>query len=175
MSAEDREIRRRLFWSAYTWDKVRLESDRRERGASVVFFFRLLILSQIISLALGRTPTFNAWQNVSPGPIVDDSEDDTEWRPYFWDDRVPPEMINYPVQKSLTTLNFRYFIKLCEIIQKIIMRLYHGRPSRVRDTRFVEEMRQKLEQWMAQLPEGIKMDADNLPEHCPPPHIFSTK
>jgi hypothetical protein len=28
---------------------------------------------------------------------------------------------------------------------------------------------------MAQLPEGIKMDADNLPEHCPPPHIFSTK
>nr|XP_018261200.1 uncharacterized protein I303_06923 [Kwoniella dejecticola CBS 10117]OBR83358.1 hypothetical protein I303_06923 [Kwoniella dejecticola CBS 10117] len=149
MSAEDREIRRRLFWSAYTWDKI-------------------------ISLALGRTPTFNAWQNASPGPIVDDTEDDLEWRPYFWDDAMPLELANYPPQKSLMTSNFKHFIKLCEIIQKIIMRLYNGRLSRMRSQRFVEHMKSRLLEWMDQLPNGLKLEVHALPEHCPPPHIFST-
>lgn len=45
MSAEDREIRRRLFWSAYTWDKVSPAADRRERGVIMVFLSRLLIMS----------------------------------------------------------------------------------------------------------------------------------
>ncbi|WWC92011.1 uncharacterized protein L201_006965 [Kwoniella dendrophila CBS 6074] len=150
MSAEDREIRRRLFWSAYTWDKI-------------------------ISLALGRTPTFNAFQNASPGPIVDDTEDEQEWKPYFWDDITPLELVNYPPHKSLITLNFRHFIKLCEIIQKIIMRLYNGRLTRLRSHNFAESMKQKLIEWMNQLPDGLKLVVDNLPEHCPPPHIFSTK
>ncbi|WVW86490.1 hypothetical protein I302_108538 [Kwoniella bestiolae CBS 10118] len=150
MSAEDREIRRRLFWSAYTWDKI-------------------------ISLALGRTPTFNAFQNASPGPIVDDTEDDSEWKPYFWEDAMPSELANYPVQKSLMTSNFRHFIKLCEIIQKIIMRLYNGRMNRLRSTNFVEHMKQRLLEWMDQLPAGLRLDANALPEDCPPPHIFSTK
>ncbi|WWC95058.1 hypothetical protein V866_001910 [Kwoniella sp. B9012] len=150
MSAEDREIRRRLFWSAFTWDKI-------------------------ISLALGRTPTFNAWQNASPGPIVDDTEDNSEWKPYFWDDAMPPELTHYPVQKSLMTSNFRHFIKLCEIIQKIIMRLYNGRVTRIRSHNFVDQMKHRLTEWMDQLPSGLKLDVNALPEHCPPPHIFSTK
>ncbi|WWC64904.1 uncharacterized protein I303_107518 [Kwoniella dejecticola CBS 10117] len=128
-----------------------------------------------ISLALGRTPTFNAWQNASPGPIVDDTEDDLEWRPYFWDDAMPLELANYPPQKSLMTSNFKHFIKLCEIIQKIIMRLYNGRLSRMRSQRFVEHMKSRLLEWMDQLPNGLKLEVHALPEHCPPPHIFSTK
>ncbi|OCF61466.1 hypothetical protein L486_01114 [Kwoniella mangroviensis CBS 10435] len=150
MSAEDREVRRRLFWSAFTWDKI-------------------------MSLALGRTPTSNAWQNASPGPIVDDTEDDSEWKPYFWDDAMPPELTHYPVQKSLMTSNFRHFIKLCEIIQKIIMRLYNGRVTRIRSHNFVDQMKHRLTEWMDQLPSGLKLNVNALPEHCPPPHIFSTK
>nr|XP_019001253.1 uncharacterized protein I203_05958 [Kwoniella mangroviensis CBS 8507]OCF64714.1 hypothetical protein I203_05958 [Kwoniella mangroviensis CBS 8507] len=150
MSAEDREVRRRLFWSAFTWDKI-------------------------MSLALGRTPTSNAWQNASPGPIVDDTEDDSEWKPYFWDDAMPPELTHYSVQKSLMTSNFRHFIKLCEIIQKIIMRLYNGRVTRIRSHNFVDQMKHRLTEWMDQLPSGLKLNVNALPEHCPPPHIFSTK
>ncbi|OCF77486.1 hypothetical protein I204_01474 [Kwoniella mangroviensis CBS 8886] len=150
MSAEDREVRRRLFWSAFTWDKI-------------------------MSLAFGRTPTSNAWQNASPGPIVDDTEDDSEWKPYFWDDAMPPELTHYPVQKSLMTSNFRHFIKLCEIIQKIIMRLYNGRVTRIRSHNFVDQMKHRLTEWMDQLPSGLKLNVNALPEHCPPPHIFSTK
>lgn len=67
---------------------------------------------QIISLALGRTPTFNAWQNVSPGPIVDDTEDDDDWFPHFWDPNLASEMGDYPQQKALTTLNNRNYIKV---------------------------------------------------------------
>ncbi|WVR09351.1 hypothetical protein IAU60_006417 [Kwoniella sp. DSM 27419] len=163
MSAEDREIRRRLFWSAFTWDKVGHPAAVSPDA------------TQVISLALGRTPTFNAWSNASPGPIVDDTEDDLEWVPYFWDDKMPLELVDYPKQKSLMTLNFRHFIKLCEIIQKIIMRLYDGRPTRLRNHRFVDEMRGRLTAWMDELPAGLKLEVHALPEHCPPPHIFSTK
>ena len=56
LTVEDREIRCRLFWSAFTWDKI-------------------------ISLAVGRTQTFNAHQTVSPSHIVDDTEDGGVWQP----------------------------------------------------------------------------------------------
>ncbi|ORY23135.1 fungal-specific transcription factor domain-domain-containing protein [Naematelia encephala] len=149
LSAEDREIRRRLFWSAFTWDKT-------------------------ISLALGRMPTFMAWQDVSPSPIVDNNEDNDEWRPHFYDDLIPEDMRSYPVQKSWMTTNYRQFAKLCELIQSIIVRLYDGRPQRAETLSYVASMRGKLQAWYDQCPESVKLDTNRLPEHCPPPHIFST-
>ncbi|RXK35092.1 hypothetical protein M231_07644 [Tremella mesenterica] len=148
LTAEDREIRRRLFWSTYTWDKI-------------------------VSLALGRTPTFNAWQNVSPGPIVDDTEDDDLWQPYFMNDHIPNGMLPYPAQKSHMTLTSRHFAKLCEIMCKIVMRLYDGRPQRMRNAPFVLRMRERLLTWFEGLPLAIKLEVDHLPEVCPPPHIFT--
>jgi hypothetical protein len=124
---------------------------------------------------LGRTPTFNAFQNVSPGPIIDDTEDDLMWSPYFWEDKTPIDTIIYTPQKSLMTSNFRHFIKLCEIIQKIVMRLYDGRPNRLGNAKFVEQMKLRLGEWDSGLPAGLRMDVSNLPDQCPPPHIFSTK
>lgn len=79
----------------------------------------------MISLALGRTPTFNAFQNVSPGPIcvsfadvaelisniVDDTEDEQLWVPHFWGEVLPPDMFDYPPQPSHITSNHRQMIK----------------------------------------------------------------
>lgn len=149
LTAEDREVRRRLFWSAFTWDKI-------------------------ISLALGRTPTFNAHQTVSPGHILDDTEDHEMWQPQLavcGDHQVT----EYPPHKSFPTTNFKHFIKLCEIIQTIIMRLYVGRPRHLGIGRFVHAIRERLDEWLESLPTEIKLDTDNLPEHCPPPHILATK
>lgn len=152
LTVEDREIRRRLFWSAFTWDKI-------------------------ISLALGRTPTFNAHQTVSPGHIVDDTEDEGIWQPQSSsrDQGGPSSITEYPPQKSYITTNFKHFIKLCEIIQIIIMRLYVGRPRHLGIGRFIQSMRAKLNDWFDSLPAEIKLDTASLPECCPPPHIFASK
>lgn len=152
LTVEDREIRRRLFWSAFTWDKI-------------------------ISLALGRTPTFNAHQTVSPGHIVDDTEDEEMWQPQnvSRDQEDPSSNTEYPPHKSYMTTNFKHFIKLCEIIQIIIMRLYVGRPRHLGIGRFIQSMRAKLNDWFDSLPAEIKLDTASLPECCPPPHIFASK
>ncbi|KAI9637764.1 uncharacterized protein MKK02DRAFT_42136 [Dioszegia hungarica] len=118
-------------------------------------------------------PTFNAFQNVSPGPIVDDTEDDDEWYPYTEDPIFRAELADYPVQKALTTCNNRYFIKLCEIIQKIIGRLYNGRPKMAQSVAFARTMSDRLKAWFDDMPTAIKLEVARLPLHCPPPHIFS--
>lgn len=59
------------------------------------------------------------------------------------------------------------------------MRLYDGRPRRLRNLAFVQAMKEKLDEWFALLPAYLKLDAAaggaRLPAFCPPPHIFSTK
>ncbi|VUC31203.1 unnamed protein product [Clonostachys rosea] len=143
LTVEDREIRRRLFWAAFTWDKI-------------------------ISLALGRTPTFNAHQTISPGPLLDDTEDFQLWQP------EPHLFPQYQPRKSYATANFESFVKLCEIIQAVIMQLYVGRPRLVGIGKFIQAMRTRLNRWFDCLPAEIKIDTANLPEQCPPPHIFAT-
>lgn len=147
LNVEDREIRRRLFWSAFTWDKI-------------------------ISLALGRTPTFNAHQTISPGPVLDDTEDSSLWQPQLGTEQTD---LHYQPQRSYITTNFKLFIKLCELIQTIIMQLYVGRPRHLGIGKFIHSMRARLNDWFDRLPPEIKLDTANLPEHCPPPRIFATK
>lgn len=65
--------------------------------------------------------------------------------------------------------------ELCEIIQKVITRLYQERSRPVQVTRLAEDMHDRLEQWFEQIPPQLKVDISNLPTHCPPPHIISVK
>jgi hypothetical protein len=44
--------------------------------------------------------------------IIDDTEDDADWMPVFWQDHMPLDMILYPVQKSFATSNYRQFTKV---------------------------------------------------------------
>lgn len=124
---------------------------------------------------------------------VDDTEDNDEWMPYISDGSVSAGLAEYPPQKSWSTLNSRYFIKvrtalghfvdscselieqLCEIMCKIIMRLYDGRPQRLRNIAFVGRMKERLNDWFASLPAEIRLDVRSLPDQCPPPGIVTTK
>jgi hypothetical protein len=47
---------------------------------------------------------------------VDDTEDNDEWMPYVSDGSVSAGMAEYPPQKSWSTLNSRYFIKVSQCI-----------------------------------------------------------
>lgn len=55
------------------------------------------------------------------------------------------------------------------------MRLYQERPRATQVTSFVLDMHLRLEQWFEQLPPPLRLDTANLPQHCPPPHIFAAK
>jgi hypothetical protein len=58
---------------------------------------------------------------------------------------------------------------------KIIMRLYDGRPQRLRNIAFVGRMKERLNDWFASLPAEIRLDARSPPDQCPPPGIVTTK
>jgi hypothetical protein len=66
-------------------------------------------------------------------------------------------------------------VQLCEIMCKIIMRLYDGRPQRLRNIAFVGRMKERLNDWFASLPAEIRLDVRSLPDQCPPPGIVTTK
>jgi hypothetical protein len=53
---EDRDMRTRLFWSAYCWDKT-------------------------MSLTLGREPSLASRPGFLPDSLPDDPDDETEWTP----------------------------------------------------------------------------------------------
>lgn len=41
---------------------------------------------------------------------VDDTEDDDDWLPHYWDASSAGALANYPVHKALTTSNNKHFI-----------------------------------------------------------------
>lgn len=57
-SAEDRDMRTRLFWSAYCWDKT-------------------------MSLTLGREPSLASRPGFLPDSLPDDPDDETDWCPFL--------------------------------------------------------------------------------------------
>ena len=122
---------------------------------------------------------------------MDDTEDDDDWYPHVWDPSKAGMLANYPVHKALTTTNNKHFIKVClpvsssrefiadlqlsEIIQKIIGRYYNGKPRITQGIPFLDHFKNRLESWYNGLPASMALDPKSLPEHCPPPHIFSTQ
>ena len=84
---------------------------------------------RVISLALGRAPTFNAFQNASPGPLLDHSEDDALWTPYYGAGDDDSARDQYPPAKSYTILTFEAFSSLCEVSNPF---LFHGTPCELK-------------------------------------------
>lgn len=71
-------------------------------------------------------------------------------------------MTDYPPHKSFTTTNFKHFIKLCEIIQTIIMRLYVGRPRHLSIGRFVHAIHERH----SNRREGKPLRAGSMTRRC---------
>ena len=80
---------------------------------------------RVISLAPGRAPTCTAFQNASPGPLLDHSEDDALWTPYYGAGDDDSARDQYPPAKSYTILTFEAFSSLCEVSNPF---LFDGTP-----------------------------------------------
>lgn len=82
LEPDDLEARKRLFLSAYAWDKS-------------------------ISLCLGRPPSLTEMP-YSPSSLLDDSGDSEPWTPFY----LGEGDVTYPPTPALTTLSFISFCQL---------------------------------------------------------------
>ncbi|KAL4788578.1 fungal-specific transcription factor domain-containing protein [Aspergillus varians] len=147
LSDEDIEIRNRLFWSCYFWDKM-------------------------MSLYFGRSPTLQSSQGCPPRTILDDTSELEPWTPHGV---VFSDGAQYPPTQAHSTSCFVEMCGLMEILNQILIHIYdHNR--QISDTELhtcVREQSRNLGGWWDDLPEHLKLPPTDLPPYSPPSHIVT--
>ena len=162
LSNEDIEIRKRLFWSCYTWDKV-------------------------LSLYLGRMPAFTPSTDDVPLSFLDDFTDTATWSPYYGEtpDTQARALPHYPPTPGYIVSCFQQLSKLCIIINDLMQNIYSAEAAAKRsdeaqpeDTKANQEepfvrVSRALHDWWLELPSHLRVDVDRVPKLAPPIHIMS--
>ncbi|KAB8071983.1 fungal-specific transcription factor domain-containing protein [Aspergillus leporis] len=145
LSDEDIEIRNRLFWSCYFWDKM-------------------------VSLYFGRSPTMQYSRVSPPRTILDDTSEIEIWTPHGV---VFPDGAHYPPTQAHSTSCFMKMCGLAEVLNQILIHIYD--PIRqVSEAEFyncVSDQARNLAEWWDALPDYLKLVPTNLPPYSPPSHI----
>ncbi|KAF5855977.1 hypothetical protein ETB97_008134 [Aspergillus alliaceus] len=145
LSDEDIEIRNRLFWSCYFWDKL-------------------------VSLYFGRSPTMQHSRVSPPRTILDDTSEIEIWTPHGV---VFPDGAHYPPTQAHSTSCFMRMCGLAEVLNQILIHIYD--PIRqVSEAEFyncVSEQARNLAEWWDELPDYLKLVPTSLPPYSPPSHI----
>ena len=162
LSNEDIEIRKRLFWSCYTWDKV-------------------------LSLYLGRMPAFTPLTDEVPLSFFDDFTDTAPWSPYYGEapDTQARALPHYPPTTGYIVSCFQQLSKLCIIINDLMQNIYSAEAAAKRvdeirpmDTKMNNEepfimISRSLHDWWLALPSHLRVSIDQMPKLAPPIHIMS--
>ncbi|OAA55544.1 Transcription factor [Niveomyces insectorum RCEF 264] len=151
LNAEDLEIRRRLYWSCYFWDKA-------------------------VSLYLGRMPTLVDLPFDSSPELLDDFAEHELWTPFYGASQNLSRVSvgAYPPMKSHAISCFENLCRLSVILCDIILQLYsRRRRSDVVNGVLIHGIRERLDAWRARTPPHLLCDPDNLPDVCCPPHILA--
>ena len=154
LSPEDIELRKRLFWSLYAWDKQ-------------------------ISLYLGRMPNFLAGTESIPLEFQDDYTETEPWQPFYGSDRLDKTDNPYPPTPGHVISCFTALCKLCKILCRLMLELYspgsHPRAESVRDSKMAVfvTINEELGQWWVGFPPFLKIDPQQIPAISPPHHIAS--
>jgi hypothetical protein len=174
LTPEDIEIRRRLFWSCYFWDKV-----------VSLYLGRTPVLTEVPhshspELRESSTSSMSLHLKISAKWLthaaVDSLTEDELWSPYHGDS-INLSLLpigQYPPMKTHSISLFEGSCKLAVIINDIILQLYTKRvtPDAEESLRGIKE---SLDGWREQSPAHLRYDVDNLPAFCPPPHILTQK
>jgi hypothetical protein len=147
-SEEDAEVRRRLFWSCYLWDKL-------------------------ISLYFGRMPVLQSTTRSPLAIILDDYAENDLWhdgKPLQCD-FVSDVQPSYPSVAANSVSCFTHAGKLSEIINKIVVRFYCYSFREERQEESAESLTADLLSWNKNLPVQLSRHFDLSKEHCPPAHI----
>ncbi|KJR88101.1 uncharacterized protein SPSK_07014 [Sporothrix schenckii 1099-18] len=166
LGAEDLEVRRRLYWSCYFWDKA-------------------------MSLYLGRMPTLVDLPPDASPDLLDDFAEHELWRPPAPASSSPSGNTNsgnplfgrtlYPPVKSHAISCFANTCRLAVILSDIVLQLYSRRrpaPSSTASTSAasiasVQRLRDRLDAWRAATPSHLLIADPDHTTVCPPPHILT--
>ncbi|KAM5458647.1 hypothetical protein McanCB49686_002249 [Microsporum canis] len=146
-SDEDVEIRNRLFWSCYFWDKL-------------------------VSLYFGRSPIIQDTPVSPPRILLDDTAEIEIWTPHGV---VFPEGMHYPPTQAHSTSCFMKMCSLAEILNQIIIHIYDPvrQSTEAQIQECVDKQGANLEIWWNELPHFLKLIPNNLPTYCPPSHVVT--
>ncbi|KAI9932217.1 hypothetical protein MW887_009727 [Aspergillus wentii] len=145
LSDEDIEIRNRLFWSCYFWDKM-------------------------VSLYFGRAPTMQHSRVSPPRMILDDTSEIEAWTPHGV---IFPDGTHYPPTQAHSTSCFMKMCGLAEILNQVLVHIYDPirQSSEAEFFNCVQEQAKNLSEWWEELPDFLRLVATDLPPYCPPSHI----
>ncbi|KFY89941.1 hypothetical protein V500_05394 [Pseudogymnoascus sp. VKM F-4518 (FW-2643)] len=149
LTAEDLEIRRRLFWSCYFWDKA-------------------------ISLYLGRMPTLTELPFDNVPELLDDFAEHELWSPYYGEpgslSQAPSSQYHPKTSHAISC--FENSCRLSVIISNIMTEFYCRRtPSNADEA--LRRIRGTLDDWRANSPAHLVYKPEDLPIWSPPPHILA--
>lgn len=164
LSPEDIEIRKRLFWSCYTWDKI-------------------------ISLYLGRMPAFTPSTADVPLTFMDDYSDSDLWAPYYGETPGPDVApAKYPPCPGYVVSCFTHLCKLCIILNDLMQGIYsptspntdsqtsdsqsRSDEARSSESSFIQISR-SLHTFWNELPQHLLIHPSRIPPLAPPVHILS--
>lgn len=154
LSEEDIEIRHRLFWSCYFWDKM-------------------------ISLYLGRSPSLSQTSVSPPQIMLDDSSETELWEPLrgVGVTALDGGESSYPAVPSHAISCFSHMCRLAIIFNEILEHMYDpvrsNSPAEMQDC--LAEQEAALQNWWAELPAHLKIDPAALPALAPPSHKVTLK
>ena len=149
LTDEDIEIRNRLFWSCYFWDKI-------------------------ISLYFGRAPIMQHSIVSPPRMVLDDTSEIEMWVPHGV---AFPEGANYPPTQAHSTSCFMKMCGLAEILNQILVYIYDPvrKSSEPEFYGCIHEQAENLASWWEELPDYLRLIPSHLPLYCPPSHIALLK
>lgn len=144
-SSEDLEIRNRLFWSCYSWEKL-------------------------LCLYFGRSPTIQQTPASPPQMLMDDSGEVEIWSPAGLG---VTDYAGYPPHQAHSTSAFMSMCSLSEILNRVLQQLYNPTRKVNEDeaSLYIREEASSLHSWMSALPPFLYIDTKTPPQYCPPSHI----
>ncbi|KAL2759778.1 hypothetical protein ACRALDRAFT_2023901 [Sodiomyces alcalophilus JCM 7366] len=147
LSEEDVELRHRIFWSCYFWDKM-------------------------ISLYLGRTPSLQHTSVSPPQIMFDDSSETESWTPFGV---AHEEGWKYPPSPAYAISCFTSMCRLAQIFNEILVHMYDPvRPnSQVEMQECLADQDVALQEWWQELPAHLRIEPRSLPSVAPPSHIVT--
>jgi len=147
LSDEDIEIRRRLFWSCYFYDKM-------------------------ISLYLGRSPSIQDSRVSPPQLMLDDSAETELWTPHGVE---YAEGVEYPPTQAHSISCFVRMCQLSTILNQILIHIYdpfhQNTDSEIENC--LHQQAEALRVFWDELPPFLQIDVKSMPQYCPPSHIVT--
>lgn len=152
VTAEDTEIRRRLFWGAFICDKVQ-------------------------SLYLGRPIAMQLKDSHVPHEFMDTMEELDIWVPYLDPEEPDPSHMPYSPTPVHSISTFQQLCLLSKLMTRIIDRFYSVSTTLSKAQANLQSLDQRLTMWYRQLPEPITYEpwSENLTvsQKCVPPNIMN--